>query len=142
MRSCWSPDVIRPALAGDGAIPPARSASSATRAASRRLQEEGQATMNIRRNARVETADGEFGRVTHVIVDPQTHEVTDLVVGRHGSGWLVPIGAVKRADGDVITLHGERERYVKAMPFVRDDYHAVSDRQALEQPGPARHGGA
>ncbi|HZQ38662.1 MAG TPA: YsnF/AvaK domain-containing protein [Dehalococcoidia bacterium] len=98
--------------------------------------------MNIRRNARVETADGEFGRVTHVIVDPQTHEVTDLVVGRHGSGWLVPIGAVKRADGAVITLHGERERYVKAMPFVRDDYHAVSDRQALEQPGPARHGGA
>ncbi len=98
--------------------------------------------MYIRRNARVDTADGELGRVTHVIVDPQTHEVTDLVVGRHSSSWLVPVGAVSHVDGDLITLHGGRERYVNAVPFVRDDYHPLSDEHAREQSGPALHGGA
>lgn len=98
--------------------------------------------MDIRRNARVDTADGELGRVTHVIVDPQTHEVTDLVIGRHGNAWLVPIGAVSHVDGDLITLHGDQQRYVKAVPFVRDDYHALGDEQAQEHAGPAQHGGA
>ncbi len=98
--------------------------------------------MYIRRNARVETADGELGRVSHVIVAPQTHEVTDLVVGHRGNAWLVPIGAISQVAGDRITLHGGRERYVNATPFVREDYHAPGDEQAHEPIDRAPHGGA
>ena len=86
--------------------------------------------MDIRRDARVEAADGELGRVRHVIVDPRTKEVTDLVVAHGHDTWVVPISAVVRAEGSHILLHGERSAYRSGRQFQRDAYHEVDDEQA------------
>ena len=89
--------------------------------------------MDIRRDARVEAADGELGRVRHVIVDPDTREVTDLVVGHGREAWVVPISAVVRAEGGHVALHGERSAYGTARQFQRDAYHEVDDEAARAQ---------
>ena len=62
----------------------------------------------IPRDAVVAATDGELGRVRHVVVDPQTRHVTDLVVEQDGRRWLVPAGAVAGVEGDHVRLQTER----------------------------------
>ena len=62
----------------------------------------------IPRNARVEAVDGEVGRVRHIIVDPATRQVTDLVVEQDGRRWLVPANAVVGAEGERVRLQTAR----------------------------------
>lgn len=83
------------------------------------------AERNIQRNARVLASDGEVGRVSHVIVDPQTKEVTHLVVGRDGDDYEVPITAVQRVEGDRVTLQGDRSAVGRR--FDREQYHEVDE---------------
>ena len=98
--------------------------------------------MNIQRNARVEAADGEVGRVTHVVVDPQTREVTDLAVGHDGHEWLVPMSAVASVEGDRVVLNGRRSTFQGGRTFDRDRYRAVDDEEARdESAGRAKRGG-
>jgi uncharacterized protein (TIGR02271 family) len=56
------------------------------------------------RGARVVAADEEIGRLTHVVADPDTRDVLDLVVDRHGREWLVPLAAVRAASRDLVEL--------------------------------------
>src|SRR5690348_16966980 len=82
--------------------------------------------MVINRDARVRATDGELGRVRHVIVDPDTHELTDIVVGDDVREWLIPTSAVQNADGGEVTLAGSvNELTSTASHFDRDCYHGV-----------------
>ena len=86
----------------------------------------------IQRNAPVMATDGEFGRVTHVIADGETREVTEIVVGHEGQEWLVPVSAVQGTRNDTILLRGTRAELETAR-FDRDAFHAVDDEDAEEQ---------
>ncbi|HEY3111928.1 MAG TPA: YsnF/AvaK domain-containing protein [Chloroflexota bacterium] len=56
------------------------------------------------RGARIVAADEEIGRLTHVVADPDTRDVLDLVVDRGGREWLVPLAAVRTASRDLVEL--------------------------------------
>lgn len=99
--------------------------------------------MNIRRDVRVETPDGQIGRVKHVIVDPQTREVTDLVVRHDGADWMVPIGAVATVEGDHVRLRAGQRPFHLMQSFSRDQFHEVDEDEAIEESEEqAEHGGA
>lgn len=86
--------------------------------------------MNIQRNARVVAPDGEVGRVRHVVVDPQTREVTDLVVGHDGREWMVPISAVASVEGDRVRLRSPWSEFEAAGVFDRNAFVGVDDEEA------------
>ena len=69
------------------------------------------ARMEIPQHAQVEAADGALGRVRHVVVDPQTQDLTDLVVEQDGRQWLVPASAVAGVEGERVRLAGDRVQY-------------------------------
>ena len=83
------------------------------------------ADLNIQRNARVLASDGEVGRVSHVIVAPETKEVTHLVVERDGDAYEVPMSAVERVEGDQVMLQSDRAAV--GQRFERDQYHEVEE---------------
>lgn len=98
--------------------------------------------MLINRDALVLTPDGEFGKVTHVIIAPETKEVTDLVVAHAGGETMVPIADVLSAKGDRVILRRHRAQYESANGFDRGDYHGVEEQDAREQSEQrALHGG-
>ncbi len=100
-------------------------------------------SISIDRDAIVMATDGELGRVKHVIVDADTREVTDLVVGRGGEEWVIPMRAVAGLDDDRIMLNGARAQFRAAPAFHRDEFQALDDKQAeRESAGVATHGGA
>ena len=99
------------------------------------------ATMNIQRDATVLTSDGPIGRVTRVIVDHRTREVTDLVVEDHGSEYLVPMLALADVAGDHVTLNGAIGAYRRER-FEADHFRPVAEEQArAESSGRSEHGG-
>lgn len=100
--------------------------------------------MKIQRNAHVVASDGELGRVRHVIVDPDTREVTTLVVGNDVREWLIPMSAVQSVDGDRIVLPGTASTYINdAERFDRGSFSAVDDEAVRDQSTHrAIHGGA
>ena len=69
------------------------------------------ARTDIPPGARVDAADGELGRVRHVVVDPASRDVTDVVVEQGGRQWLIPVSAVAGVEGDRVTLQGERAQF-------------------------------
>jgi uncharacterized protein (TIGR02271 family) len=60
--------------------------------------------LDFARGARVVAADEEIGRLTHVVADPDTRDVLDLVVDRGGQEWLVPLAAVRAASRERVEL--------------------------------------
>jgi sporulation protein YlmC with PRC-barrel domain len=86
------------------------------------------AEIEIHRDDRVLTADGmEIGNVKHVIVDGPTRQVTEIVVGRDGEEWLVPMSGIMRSgDGD-LTLQASRADFAGTALFDRHRYHAVDE---------------
>jgi uncharacterized protein (TIGR02271 family) len=84
-----------------------------------------EATMNIHRDASVEHTGREVGRVEHVIVDPDTREVMELVVEGDGQSWRLPIDAVEVMDGARVMLRGDRPLNRVGRPFRREDYESV-----------------
>jgi len=98
--------------------------------------------ITIERDAPVRASDGELGRVKHVVVDPTTREVTDIVVGRGQREWLIPMKAVTGMDGEAIVLNGARNQFRAAPAFHRDQFEAVEEGRAqAEASGRAQHGG-
>jgi len=84
------------------------------------------ADMNIQRSAKVMASDGEIGKVTHVIVDPRTKEVTELVVeGKNGQS-TVPMSAVSKVEGDRVMLNGAGAQF-SSRRFDREQYHPVDE---------------
>ena len=82
---------------------------------------------SIHRHARVLATDGDFGRVTHVVVDPQTRAVTHIVTKHDGAEWQIPSQEVVDATGDRVVLRGDRARYYRGDIFDRDLFHTVDD---------------
>ena len=99
--------------------------------------------MEIQRDARVMAADGEVGRVRHVVVDPETREVTDIVVRQDGNEWLVPISAVAGVDDDGVRLRGAWSEFQVVDAVRRGQLEPVTPEEAREAaPGRPAHGGA
>ncbi len=102
----------------------------------------GTSGMRIERGARVLATDGEVGRVTHVVVDHQTREVTEIVVDSGGQELLIPATAVTNAGGNTVRLQGTRAQ-LAANRFDRDQFHALDDERAeAESAQQAVRGGA
>lgn len=100
-------------------------------------------SMNIQRDARVLAGEEEIGRVTHVIVDPATREVTDLVVAGDGGEQTFPISEVALVDGDRVTLRAGAGGLPGTALFERDRYNAVdAERAGQESQQRAERGGA
>jgi len=81
---------------------------------------------NIPINAQVECSDGSCGKSTHVIVNPVSHKVTDLVVeDKHFSDShtrMVPVGKVADVTQDRITLKCTKAEVDQMPPFMVTQY--------------------
>ncbi len=98
--------------------------------------------LKIERDARVLSGGREVGRVTHVIVDPQTKEITQVVVAHDDRESTIPIAAVVSAGGGAVQLREGTDAALRG-DFARDAFHALDDRTAdAENAGVATHGGA
>jgi sporulation protein YlmC with PRC-barrel domain len=83
--------------------------------------------MDIPINATVECTDGGGGRSTHVIMNPDTREVTHLVVETSGptkNARVVPIGLVVASTPDRIHLSCTGDELARMDPFVETQYVA------------------
>ena len=80
---------------------------------------------DIRRDATVEAADGEVGHVRHVVVDPQTRAVTDLVVEQGGRQWLLPASAIAGVAAERVTLEGERSQLQTGRAFTAAEFTSL-----------------
>ena len=99
--------------------------------------------LTIRRDARVMASDGKVGYVEHVVIDPRTREVTDLVVEARGQTWLIPVGDVVGADRWSVTVRGTRAQYRQAPRFDRAEFAAVDEAAARRgRQARAQFGGA
>lgn len=78
--------------------------------------------MNIHRNAHLTTPNGDAGQVVHVIVNPRTHEVTDLVVQGQEGLFTLPITAVEPAEGGALSLRPGQSIETVARPFANEDF--------------------
>ncbi len=99
-------------------------------------------TLKIERDARVLDGEREVGRVTHVIVDPQTKEITQVVVAHDDRESTIPIAAVAAAGGGMVRLRDGMGATFRD-GFARDAFHGLDERTAgAENAGIATHGGA
>lgn len=78
--------------------------------------------MNIHRNAHLVTPAGDAGQVVHVIINPRTHEVTDLVVQGADQLFTVPITAVEPAGEGSLSLKDGQVLGDVARPFTAEEY--------------------
>ncbi len=98
--------------------------------------------MTIARDARVLLGSVEIGRVTHVVVDARTKEVTEVVVAHDGRESTIPIGEVADAGGGTVRLRDADGARLRG-DFVRDEFRSIDDRAAeAGAAGVAQHGGA
>src|SRR4030095_4685502 len=81
----------------------------------------------ITRGARVSAMDGEVGRVRHVIMDPQTQEISHIVVEKGRDEWPIPLTAVVAARGDRVWLRGGGGPVPPRGHFNRNNFRAISD---------------
>ena len=80
---------------------------------------------DIPQGATVEATDGEVGRVRHVVVDPETRAVTDVVVEQGGRQWLIPAGAVAGVEGEQIRLEGDRAQFGSGAAFRAEEFEPL-----------------
>ena len=87
--------------------------------------------------SKVRCADREVGEVSKVIMDPLSHEVSQLVVSMNGAGERqVPMGAVQTVAEDLVQLRSSSSEILGLPPFKRDDYVTLHE---VEIPGLERH---
>jgi uncharacterized protein (TIGR02271 family) len=80
---------------------------------------------DIPRNAAVLAHDGKLGRIRHIIVDPTTSEITELVVEHGGRRWLIPAGAVAGVEGKQIRVAGDRAQFEDGGVFRAEEYEPL-----------------
>ena len=87
----------------------------------------------IRQGADVVGPDGPLGRVTHVVVDEPSREISHFVLQRpRGSEWLIPATAVDHASDTIVTLlTGWSELSRIARPYAVDEFETVSGMDAV-----------
>jgi sporulation protein YlmC with PRC-barrel domain len=89
--------------------------------------------MEIRLDTKAYCTDGEAGRVTRLVLNPDTDEVTHVVVERQGKGLdpvMVPIEALKESDAERVLLKIDRAALDRLPSFL------VHDVQTVERPRP------
>jgi sporulation protein YlmC with PRC-barrel domain len=77
--------------------------------------------MDIPLNVQVHCADGLCGHSTEVVLDPDTDEITHLVIREHhlpNTERLVPISLVRNATPHLILLDCNKEALAEMEPFV------------------------
>ena len=62
--------------------------------------------LKIERGALVVATDGEVGRVSHVVVNRDTRELTDLVVDWGGREVVIPVAEIASSRGDQVVQRG------------------------------------
>jgi sporulation protein YlmC with PRC-barrel domain len=77
--------------------------------------------LGIRRGARVRTTDGKVGRVDEFVVEPESGDITHLVM-RDGHLWeqeevTIPVSAIERIEANTVILTLTKEG-VEALPAV------------------------
>ena len=79
--------------------------------------------MQPKLKSKVRCADQEVGEVSKVIVDPLSHEISDLVVSVPGGGERqVSMGAVQIVTDDLVQLRLSSSEVLALPSFKRDDY--------------------
>jgi len=84
--------------------------------------------MDIPVDAEVFCVDGLCGRATCVVLEPETEEVTHLVVKEKASPHkeiLIPVTAVTATTPDSINLRYDRDQVDKMQPFVETEFLKV-----------------
>lgn len=79
-------------------------------------------------HAGVECSDGEAGRISAVIVDPETLHVTHLVVEerkRPHAEYLVTAEEVAESSADLVRLACTRSELEKMQPFISTEYRTA-----------------
>lgn len=99
----------------------------------------------IERGARVLTQDGDLGEVYQVIVDPDTKELTHVVVAvTGGERLMIPSSMIANADDHTVTLDASRsslEGMADQLRYNEADFQPV-DPDSVERPGATpTHGG-
>ena len=97
---------------------PYREAESGTHSATR---ESSWARLAVNKGASVYATDGEVGKIDELVIDPETHRVTHLVLRQHFllNKWIVtiPVLDIERADKDSVFLNIDKAA-IEALPAV------------------------
>ena len=79
------------------------------------------AELAVRKGVRVLATDGEVGKIDELVIDPDTHRVTHLVLRQHNifGKWIVtiPVSEIERADLDYVELKLDKAA-IKELPTV------------------------
>ena len=92
--------------------------------------------MEIPLKAQVECTDGICGRSEYVLINPQTDQVTNLVVRETASPnteYVVPVELVSATIADTIQLHCSKAELEKMGKFVKTTY--VEEKMPMMSPG-------
>jgi sporulation protein YlmC with PRC-barrel domain len=97
---------------------PYRTAESGTH----NLEDEASRTqLAVNKGAKVLATDGEVGKIDEVIIDPESHRVTHLVLRQHNllDKWIVtiPVSEIENAEMDAVYLKLDKHA-VKELPTV------------------------
>ena len=86
--------------------------------------EAGEATLTqlaVNKGAKVLATDGEVGKIDEVIIDPDSHRVTHLVLRQHWllNKWIVtiPVSEIENAEMDTVYLKLDKDA-IKELPTV------------------------
>jgi sporulation protein YlmC with PRC-barrel domain len=75
----------------------------------------------VKKGAEVLAADAWVGKVDELVVDPETHQVTHLVLRQHhllkDKAITIPVSAIEKADMDTVFLKIDKDA-VEALPTV------------------------
>ncbi|GAB1722119.1 MAG: Rieske 2Fe-2S domain-containing protein [Nitrospira sp. CR1.1] len=81
--------------------------------------------MQPKLKSKVRCTDGEVGELRRVIMDPLSHEISDIVVGDEKTGSVerqIPMSQVQGVTDEVVTLRATRAEYATFPAFKRDEY--------------------
>ena len=79
--------------------------------------------MQPKLKSKVRCTDGEVGELRRVIMDPLSHEISDIVVGDEKTGSVerqIPMSQVQGVTDEVVTLRATRAEYA-TFPASRHD---------------------
>jgi len=97
---------------------PYRTAESGTQGPTR---ESSWARLAVNKGAMVLATDGKVGKIDELLIDPETHRVTHLILRQHFilNKWIVtiPVSEIERAEVDTIFLKIDKQT-VEALPAV------------------------
>jgi sporulation protein YlmC with PRC-barrel domain len=84
-------------------------------------KESSWAKLAVNKGASVYATDGDVGKIDELVIDPETHRVTHLILRQHFllNKWIVtiPVSDIERADKDAVFLKIDKKK-VGSLPAV------------------------